>query len=322
MVHRIGIIGLGIMGRRMLGNLQSHAGFAVAAAWDAAPAAMDWVRTAHPEIAPAPSAEALAARDDLAAVYIASPPVSHPAYVNLAWDHGKAAFCEKPLAVDLAASQALVERCAAEQRRAAINFPLASAPAVRRMAEAAASGALGALRSIDIEVDFAAWPREWQKAGDWLAERLEGGFVREVVSHFIFATQRLTGPLTILEAHPTFPADGRHAETAIEARLAAGGVAVTLRGSVGATELPDSNSFTLVGSAGACRLYDWYKLQQRSDGDWVEIDLGGAASIRQRSYRAQLDALAAMLDGKPHDLPTLAEGLAVQSCVEELLRGK
>ena len=35
MVHRIGIIGLGIMGQRMLGTLQGHAGFIVASAWDA-----------------------------------------------------------------------------------------------------------------------------------------------------------------------------------------------------------------------------------------------------------------------------------------------
>ncbi len=321
MVHRIGIIGLGIMGQRMLGNLKSHAGFAVSAAWDAAPQAMASLREAHPDIAPASAAAALAARDDLAAVYIASPPASHPDYVNLAWDHGKAAFCEKPLAVDVATSQALVQRCEAERRRAAINFPFAYAPAVRRMVEAVASGEIGAVQSIDIEVAVAAWPRDWQKAGDWLAQRQEGGFVREVVSHFIFAALRLAGPLTIIEAHPTYPPDGRGAETAIEARLAAGGVPVTLRGSVGRTKISDSNSFTLIGSKGAYRLHDWYKLQHRDRAAWTEVDFGGPG-IRQRSSRAQLDALAAMLEGKSHTLPTLAEGLAVQSCVEELLRGR
>ena len=189
--------------------------------------------------------------------------MSHPDYVNLAWDHGKAVFCEKPLSVSVAASQALVGRCEAEQRRAAINFPLASAPAMRQMTEALASGALGALQSIEIDVAFAAWPRDWQKAGDWLGQREEGGFVREVVSHFIFLAQRLAGPLTLLETHPTYPADGRTAETAIAARLGAGGIPVLLRGSVGTTDIADRNSFTLTGSKGALRLYDWYKLQRR-----------------------------------------------------------
>jgi predicted dehydrogenase len=320
MVHRIGIIGLGIMGQRMLGNLQGHAGFTAAAAWDAAPPAMEWLRRAHPGILPAATATDLAAGADLAAIYIASPPVSHPDYVNLAWDHGKVVFCEKPLAVSIAASQALVRRGEAEQRRAAVNFPLASAPAVRQMAEALADGALGTLQSIDIDVAFAAWPRRWQKAGDWLAQREEGGFVREVVSHFIFVTQRLAGKLTIVEARPTYPADGRTAETAITARLMAGGVPVTLRGSVGTTEVADHNSVTVTGSKGALRLHDWYGLQRRDGATWAKVDLGGPA-IRQRSNAMQLDALAGMLEGKPHALPSLAEGLAVQICVEGLLKG-
>jgi predicted dehydrogenase len=320
MVHRIGIIGLGIMGQRMLGTLQSHAGFTIATAWDAAPRAMARLHKAHPAIAPAASAAELAARADLDAIYIASPPASHPDYVNLAWDHGKAAFCEKPLAVSIAASQALVRRCDAERHRAAINFPLASAPSVQRMAEAIASGALGAVQSIEIEVAFAAWPRDWQKAGDWLSQREQGGFVREVVSHFIFAAQRLAGPLTVLEARPVYPADGRGAETAIEARLAAGDVPVTLRGSVETIEVPDHNSFTVVGSKGAFRLHEWYKLQFHDGTRWTEVNLGGAG-IRQRAASAQLDALAAMIEGKPQTLPSLAEGLAVQTCVEALLRG-
>jgi len=40
------------------------------------------------------------------------------------------------------------------------------------------------------------------------------------------------------------------------------------------------------------------------------------------SGRTQLDDLAALLEGRPHALPTLREGLGVQKVVESLLRGK
>jgi predicted dehydrogenase len=321
MTHGIGIIGLGIMGQRMLAGLAAHPGFTVAAAWDPSPAALDWLRREHPAIVPAASAAALAARADVAAIYVASPPVSHPAYVDLAWDNGKAAFCEKPLAVALSASKRLVARQTAEHRLAAINFPFASAPAARMMMEAAASGALGNIQRIDIDVAYAAWPRPWQKAGLWLAERVEGGFMREVVSHFIFLTERLAGTLAVLGVEVAYPADGKTAETAILARLTAGAVPVSLRGTVGTTSADDSNSLTLTGERGAYRLYDWIWLQHRVGGEWQEVDFGPGLPIRERSVATQLDQLAALIEGGDHKLPTLAEGLAVQRCIETLLKG-
>jgi predicted dehydrogenase len=321
MTHGIGIIGLGIMGQRMLASLSHHPGFAVVAAWDPAEASLAALGREHPAIATAASAGTLAARDDVAALYIASPPVSHPAYVDLAWDNGKAAFCEKPLAVSLADSEALVRRQAAERLRAAINFPFASAPAALALKEAVAGGALGTIERIDIEVAFAAWPRPWQQAGAWLGERGEGGFVREVVSHFVFLTQRLAGPLAIRHARTSYPADGRTAEIAVVASLAAGTIPVSISGTVGATDAADSNSLVVTGSKDALRLYDWTGLQRRDGAGWREVDLGPGPPLRQRSATTQLDQLARLIEGHPHTLPTLAEGLAVQRCIEGLLKG-
>ncbi|MBV9523848.1 MAG: Gfo/Idh/MocA family oxidoreductase, partial [Alphaproteobacteria bacterium] len=314
MTHRIGIIGLGIMGQRMLAAMSEHSAFTVAAAWDPSDEAMAALGRAHPAIERATSAAALAARADLAAIYVASPPASHPAYVNLAWDHGKAVLCEKPLAVDLAAAEALAKRDTAERRHSAINFPFASSLAARAMMDAAASGALGTIESIAITADFARWPRSWQQAGAWLSQRAEGGFTREVLSHFLFLAARLAGPLTLIEASPTYPPDGIGAETAITARLGAGAVAVTVRGGVGTTAADDTNSLTITGAKGAMRLHDWVNLARREDGAWREVDFGPGPPVRQRSTAAQLDGVAAMIEGRPHRLATLGEGAAVQRC--------
>jgi predicted dehydrogenase len=317
MAHRIGIIGLGVMGERMLRNMAKHAGFAVVAAWDPAEATAPKLSAAAPAARFARDAAELIGASDVDCVYIAAPPSTHLAYADLAFDRGKAVFCEKPLAVDSAACRAAVERVERERCIAAINFPFASAPAVRAIAAGVKSGELGPLERLEIEVAFARWPRDWQASARWLAQRAEGGFVREVLSHFVFLTRRLIGPLRLLECRIDYPA-GEAAETAIRARLEAGGTPVSIAGSVGGA-IPDLNRWRLIGRQGAFELHDWYSLKRRINGGWLDVDFG-EGSVRELSYRAQLDALEAMLAGRPHGLPSFREGLEVQECIEAMLR--
>src|SRR5690349_13713114 len=204
MAHRIGILGLGIMGERMLRNMRDHPAFTVVAAWDPAGAALDKLSQLLPTARAASDAAALVADPAVDCVYIAAPPASHLGHAHLAFDHGKAVFCEKPLATNLAAARAAVERVERERRMAAINFP-----------SGLKSRELGPIEQVEIEVAFARWPRLWQDGAQWLTLRREGGFVREVLSHFVFLMQRLFGPLRLREAHIDYPADGRSAETAI-----------------------------------------------------------------------------------------------------------
>jgi predicted dehydrogenase len=319
MAHGIGILGLGVMGERMLRNLREHPAFTVVAAWDPAEAALDKLGRLATQARAAADAAALVADPAVQCVYIAAPPSHHLAHAHLAFDHGKAVFCEKPLATDLAAARAAVERVERDRLTAAINFPYAAAPAVRAVASGLKSGEIGPIERVEIEVAFQRWPRAWQESAAWLALRREGGFVREVLSHFIFVTQRLLGPLRLHGAQIDYPGDGRSAETAIAARLDAGTVPVMLSGRVGG-DVPDWNRWRLCGRNGAFELHDWYSLRRRIDGSWLDIDFGEGASDRERSYRAQLDALDAMLTGRPHKLATFREGLAVQESIEAMLR--
>ena len=77
----------------------------------------------------------------------------------------------------------------------------------------------------------------------WTA-RWKGGFTREVVSHLLFLTGRLAGTFTLQERFAAFPEAGK-SERAIRARLTAGGLPVTLVGSVGTTGKDDHNTWTL-----------------------------------------------------------------------------
>ncbi len=72
MVIRVAIIGLGIMGRRMLVHMQLHDHFSPLSLWDPDPAACDAARALAPEAEIMTSADAAIRNSDL--VYLACPP--------------------------------------------------------------------------------------------------------------------------------------------------------------------------------------------------------------------------------------------------------
>jgi len=319
----VGLIGLGVMGQRMLARLADHPRLRATRIWDADPAALARTLAAHPQLQPADSADALVATPGLHTLYIATPPAPHMALSHRAFDAGLAVFCEKPLTVDFDAARRAIARIDRERQRAAVNFSLASSPGLAALQAACGGGvdaAIGALQTVQIELAFARWPRPWQAAaGTWLAERAEGGFTREVLSHFIFVLQRLLGPAQVLSARPDYPADGRGAERALTATLLAGGVPVQLQAQVAGT-VDDFNRMTLQGSTGAVELRDWFGLQQRQgDGPWQAR--GDPAAMRQRGQADQLDQWVALIEGRAHGLPGYAEALAVQQTIEALLAG-
>ena len=309
---RLGIIGFGIMGERLLRAALDHAPEFVAPSgvWDPSPAAA--TRLAGVAGAPAMLASADAVIAGCDCLYVAAPPAAHVPLAEAALAAGRSVFLEKPLATDLAQARAFVAGAAGA--RAAVNFPMASSPAVAQLAEWKAGLTPATLA---IEVAFAHWPRGWQQdAARWLARRAEGGFTREVVSHFLFLTRRMLGPLALLEAQATFP-DGDGAETAVTASLTAGGLPVTLSGGVGTTPKDDHNTWTLNG---AIRLRDWSFAERLADGIWAQAaDALPNEKMRPMVLRGQLRAVAAMTRGEPHRLATLAEALEVQEIVEAIL---
>ena len=317
----LGFIGAGIMGERLLRAAAGHAADTVriTGIWDPSAAAMDRIGAALPNVPRADSAEAVIA--GAACVYIASPPATHLAHAARVLAAGRALFCEKPLAVDVAAARAFV--AGAEGARAAVNFPFASSFAVERLSSWIAEGAVGTPRTLDIRLAFATWPRGWQHdAAGWLDGRAEGGFTREVASHFLFLAGRILGRLTLEEATARFPAGG--SERGIAARLSAGKVTITLAGEVGATTADDHNTWTLAGSAGSVRLRDWSIAERaRADGAW-EADPAALPNEKMRPLvlRRQLESVARLCAGEPQPLATLAEALAVQEIVEAILAAR
>ncbi|MGJ3265212.1 MAG: Gfo/Idh/MocA family protein [Salinarimonas sp.] len=316
----LGIIGYGIMGERLLRAARGPAAASVriCGVWDPSPAAMTRLAEAFPEIARFDGVAALV--ESCACIYVASPPASHLDHARVALAAGKALFCEKPLAVDVGHARAFVRDADAAGMRAAVNFPFASSPAVDQLEAWMADGTLGALREADIEVGFAAWPRPWQvDAAAWLDRRLQGGFTREVLSHFLFLAGRLIGPVTLGPASVRYPVDGA-SERAVAAELTCGTVPVRVRGRVGETEKPDTNAFTLHGENGAIRLRDWSIAERLVDGAWQEAE--GALpqeEARPITLARQLEKVARLARSPPHGRAGRSEARAIQGLVGAIL---
>lgn len=313
----VGIIGAGIMGERLLRAALEHAGDVVhiSGVWDQDPAALARIGTlAHH------AASADAVIDGAECVYVATPPATHLGYARAAVAAGKAVFLEKPLAVDLDDAGRFLAGLGTA--RVAVNFPFASSLAVETL-RGWIKSMPAAPRGFAIEVGFATWPRPWQQgAAPWLDGVAEGGFTREVVSHFLFLSRRLLGQLYLRSSQAEYGVDGG-SERRVTARLDAGGLPGRLDGAVGTTAKDDHNLWTL-NSVGAMRLRDWSIAErQRPDGSWAaDPDALPNERMRPLVLRRQLEQVARMVRSEPHQLATVAEAFDVQQVVEAILAGR
>lgn len=317
----IGVIGAGIMGERLLGAIvRQEPGLVHACGlWDPSPAAMQRMEKTFPQVPRMPDAAAVIAASDC--VYVASPPASHLGHARAALAAGKTFFGEKPLAIDVADARAFVAQAGT---KGAVNFPFASSPAVAAIKGWVDSGEIGTPRRIMIEVGFKTWPRPWQAdAVAWLDRPAQGGFTREVVSHFLFLSRRLGGRLHDASGKASFPEHGK-SERRVAATLQAGALPVTLTGVVGETAKDDHNVWRLEGDKGAVRLCDWSIAERRlPDGSWQQA--AGALpqeQARPLALKRQLEGVARLARGEPHHLATLDEAFNVQEIVEGILANR
>ncbi|MHA6761925.1 Gfo/Idh/MocA family protein [Streptacidiphilus sp. PAMC 29251] len=192
---RLGIIGLGAMGAEMLDVAQRHPEFEVVLAADPSERALDRVRSVHGDLALSRDPAEVLGRAGIDAVYVAAPPNTHARYAVEAMKAGRAVFCEKPLAVDPADGAEMVAVAEATGTVNALNFALSDRAAALEVARAVRAGEAGEVVGVELRLLFPQWPRPFQQEADWLAGREQGGFLREVASHFVFLTDRLLGPL-------------------------------------------------------------------------------------------------------------------------------
>ncbi len=306
----IGIVGTGIMGGRMAATIAQHPRFHVAAVWDPDTQAALRAAQAYGGAAVAGSLQALATHPAVDAVYIASPPAFHLQGVQAAIAAGKPCLCEKPLAHTVAGAQALRDAVTDSGLPGfpfAVNFPFARGQSSRRLMALLHSGELGDVRQATLKVRFARWPREWQAAAStWLAGPEQGGFTREVLSHFVFLAHRLFGPAALKDV--VLQRAPGAAETSLTATLVHAHTTLRIDAAV-AGDVADFNRLELVGSKATAALSAWQRLEFQ-----------GQVSDGVPSGALTLDAFADLMEGRAdHGLASADEALAVVQVIEALL---
>ncbi len=315
---QFGVIGLGGIARQFMAAMQAHDRFIVTAAWDPSEAARAAAAAQNPGLTIAENAERIFADPAITAVYIASPPQSHCDYILAAVEAGKAIYCEKPLGIDLAESREVAQRVLDSGLPNIVNFNHGRALSSCFVEDRIQNGKVGRIGGIDVFIHLSRWPREFQAAAAWLARREQGGFTREMLSHWIYLTRRLLGPSKITYKNVCYPPDGVTAETRLTAELDFAGVPLFIKAACGGAG-PVGTEYTIWGEKQSFRLHSGGRLSTASNGTWRE-EFTDLTDIGQEDRKRTLDGVAACLAGEAMTMPSIADALAVQEIIEEILR--
>ena len=313
---KVAIIGLGIMGRRMLQHMRLHEKFEPNYLWDPDKNACLKAIEVDSEAKIMNSPEEAIDAADL--VYLACPPKVRESYAIETAQKGKALFLEKPLGIDNDHSKALINKLKGFNVPLAVNFTQAAGPALNDLIKAKSAGELGEIIGVDIIVTYPKWPREWQKEADWLRFNKEGGMTREVISHFIFFSERVLGFLELKWAKVIYPKDKLLCETDMLARLETkDGKSVNILASVGGAQ-PDRQEMTIRGTKKSRRVSEFYRDYESDGGEFFPLR-EDQPDPRAVSLKGQLDELNKLYKKKSHRLATLDEALRVQVLIEGIL---
>ena len=304
------------MGRRMLKHMRLHENYQPDYLWDPDEnSCQEAIKQDSISQIMNSASHAIQAAD---LVYLACPPVVRKAYALEAAASGKALFLEKPFGINIEDSKDLIKQLEGYDIPVAVNFTQAAGVALTDLLKAKNRGDMGVLLGVDIVVTYPAWPRQWQREADWLRFRIEGGMTREVISHFLFFSERVLGPLKVIWAKTTFPEDASLCETEVLARLETiEGYPVNILASVGGVQ-PDRQEFTVKGSIKSRRISEFYK-DAESDGEEFIPLRKEPEDPRAISLKGQLDDLSLNIKGLPNRLATINEALRVQILVEDIL---
>lgn len=143
---RVGLAGLGYWGKNILRNL--HELGLLHAACDSDQETLDRWAEKHPGVYFTPSFSDLIASDEIAAVVIATPAVTHYEHIRLALLAGKDVYVEKPLALSVRQGEELVEMAEKNCRILMVGHILQYHPAVQELKKIIGRGTLGKVQYI------------------------------------------------------------------------------------------------------------------------------------------------------------------------------
>lgn len=318
---KMAVIGLGKMGLHMIDqakNTQIERPVEIAAVCDANEEGLKAFAAAHPSVKTYLDYQQLLDEQQIDLVYIAVPPRYHYPVVMEALKRNIHVFCEKPLANSLEEAGRMLEAAEQAAERAgvvnAIHFSMPHEPAVLKLQDMIRQHAVGSIRKIDLILQFPQWPRSWQQ-NDWITSREQGGFILEVGIHWIHMMQQVFGPLHVLEARVTYPADQPDAcEQEVQAVLAlSDGTLIHVQG-ISHFAGEERVSMVVYGTEGTIALENWDELMSGPIGQ----PLSAVEVLESSSELPVLKHVINRIQGKPGKIYTFQDGYEAQKVLEAL----
>jgi phthalate 4,5-cis-dihydrodiol dehydrogenase len=189
---RIGIVGLGVAARQVLGSIEATEGARLTAVCDIRPDELERFEQRY-GVETFTRLDEMCARGSIDAVWVATPNHLHAEHSIMAADYGKHVICEKPMAITLDEANRMVE---AVERNGVLYVQGHSRihrPYVRKIGEILASGRLGRVIQINTWM-YNDWiQRPWEAAS--VDPRRGGGVVYRQGPHQVDVIRYLGGGL-------------------------------------------------------------------------------------------------------------------------------
>jgi len=145
---RLGIAGLGTAAASVIPEVLRHPGYRLAAAAEPRAGARERF-TAQFGLPAYEDVEALCADPSVDVVYVATPNNLHAPYSIVAAEHGKQVIVEKPMALDLESSQAMIDAAERNGVRLLAGHTHSFDAPLRAMLDAVESGVIGAVQMVN-----------------------------------------------------------------------------------------------------------------------------------------------------------------------------
>jgi predicted dehydrogenase len=143
-------------------------------------------------------ADALIADPQVDAVYIATPPASHPEYTLKAARAGKPVYVEKPMAVHTDAAEEMARVCREAGVPLFVAFYRRALPRFLKIKELVDQGKIGAIRSVRVMLNRPPQRGDQDEEPPWRVrpEIAGGGYFLDLAPHTLDFLDFVLGPLT------------------------------------------------------------------------------------------------------------------------------
>lgn len=323
--YRVIVIGSGFGGRVHVSVIREHPDFEIAALLGATAHHTARAMAKKLEVPYIPAGEWNADRDRADVLVVATPPYQHADLVLKAFRSGMHVLVEKPLAASSVEAAKLVLAEAAGASMAWVHFEFRMLPARRQLQKlVAAGGSMGRPLSFYWIVGGSGYHAYSGRPTGWLTERsLGGGYLGALGSHLLDYLIWLFGDVASVQALEVTDV----AERTNGLNRAEDGFTMTLEFLSGVTGVLHYRSASrkglgsvleVTGTDGGYRLVNDERLYVFDDQGIVEAVSDGATETLSPYQCTQMvyDAMARELAGGERTLPTLQDGLAVQTVMD------